>query len=273
MNDIKGLRARQIPMHMLPSKGIPYPEDVEIYVTPLTIRERRLLEGCTQAEYYRRLLEGVEIRGNAGFSKSKLIFNDVEFMDLARRIFTFEPDKKIIVDNYICFYCKNHNIKASFLFTDIDWEEFDKEVFGYDKTLTDEEGNETVVRVPGKEYTFSDGTTLIASPLTVGQYITMATKYLSNVPDDKANTVATEMYINNFAYSTREVKGEEFPDDKDRIEFVIDFLSGLYKPADSEVLNKMEEDLLKIVKPFKVDCPDCGKEAEVYLTPGLRFQQ
>lgn len=272
MSNIAGLRARQISTTMLPSKGVPYPDDIEIYVTPLTIRERRLLEGSSQAEYYRRLLDGIDIRGGA-FRKQDLIFNDVEFLDLARRIFTFETDKKIIVDKYICYHCKAHNIKVQFMFTDIDWEEFEPDVFGTTKTLTDEEGNETTVKVPGKKYEFSDGTALIASPLTVGNYITLATKHLSNIPEGKENLVATDMYLNQFAACTRQVEGEEFRDDKDKNEWVVDFLSGLYKPQDDEVLEKMEDDLLKIIKPIKVDCPDCGKEVEVYLTPGLRFQQ
>ena len=35
----------QVPFDILPSKGVPYPDNIEILVAPVRIRERRQLEG------------------------------------------------------------------------------------------------------------------------------------------------------------------------------------------------------------------------------------
>lgn len=59
----------QVPLDILPSKGVPYPQNIEILVAPMRIRERRQLDGATQGTYYEKLLEGIEIHGGTAFDK------------------------------------------------------------------------------------------------------------------------------------------------------------------------------------------------------------
>ena len=47
----------------LPSRGFNYPEDIEILVKPLTIKEQIDMDryGITQAEYFQVILNGITI--------------------------------------------------------------------------------------------------------------------------------------------------------------------------------------------------------------------
>ena len=82
----------QVPFDMLPSKGVAYPDNIEILVSPMRIRERRMLEGATQSTYYEKLIEGITVRGGI-FNKRDLLFADVQFLDLVRRLFTFDVEQ------------------------------------------------------------------------------------------------------------------------------------------------------------------------------------
>lgn len=258
----------------LPSRGIPYPDDIEIYVAPMTIRERRLLEGVSNAEYFRRLLDGVQIRGNQNFDKHKLLLADAQLIDLIRRIYTFEPDRKIAINNYRCNHCGQYNVSASFMFTDLELEDFGEGVFGKDKTFTDNDtGEEITVHTEGKEYKFADGTTVYATPMTVEDYVDLATKYISNENDPNTPNQLTKTYIAQFAYLIKKIEGREFFDDQGMREYLVEYIGALYKPADEEIMNAIEVDTTSILKPLKAKCPDCGKEVEVILNPWLRFQQ
>ena len=86
----------------LPSRGVTYPDDMELYVKPLSIREQMEMDryGISQAEYYQILLDGITIRGN--YNVNKLWFHDVQFMDIIRRLFTFDTEEEIVVSDYPC---------------------------------------------------------------------------------------------------------------------------------------------------------------------------
>ena len=84
-----------VDLHQLPSKGIGYPKDIEIYVKPLSIKEQIDMEryGITDAEYFRMLLNGVTIHGD--FNKNNLLHSDVQFLDVVRRLFSFDTKDKV----------------------------------------------------------------------------------------------------------------------------------------------------------------------------------
>ena len=108
-----------VSLEQLPSKGKPYPKDIEIYVRPLPIKQQMDMDryGVSQAEYYQILLDGVTIKGGDGeFSKYDLLFYDVHFIDLVRRLFTFDPEEKITIKDVACSnpFCDG-KIKVEFM--------------------------------------------------------------------------------------------------------------------------------------------------------------
>ena len=60
------MEGQLIPLTQLPSKGKPYPKDIEIYVQPLVIKDQMDMDryGVSQAEYYQILLDGITIKGD-----------------------------------------------------------------------------------------------------------------------------------------------------------------------------------------------------------------
>lgn len=255
----------------LPSKGIPYPQGIEIAVSPLSIRERRLLEGASQSEYYRNLLQGITVRGD--FNKEDLLFHDVNFLDLVRRLFTFERDKKITISNYVCPHCGKDDNKVSFNFADLEFEDFNPEIFGKTEKLKNEEGEEISITIPGKAYTFSDGMTVYARPMTVKDYIDMATKYLTNFNEARRQEKFADLYVALFSYMIVAVKDREYKDVDARREFLCDYIGNLYKASDADILSQIETDMSIILKPIEVKCPECGNPIEVYVNPQMSFQQ
>ncbi len=257
----------------LPSRGIPYPKNMEILVSPITIRERKLLEGSSTTQYYRALLDGITIAG-ASFKKMDLIYADVQFLDLIRRVYSFEKDKKVYVTNYNCPHCGTPDIKPSFNCVDIEFEDLKKEVFGKEKILKDEEtGEESTYYVPGKEYKFSDDMVVVASPLTVGEYINLAAEYLTNMSENNLAENMADLYIGEYSYLIKQIPGREFKDDSARREFLVDYLSMLYNDEDQEVLDKIESDCTSVMSPIKYICPKCGETVEVYVTPSMKFHR
>src|SRR5574344_969821 len=183
----------------MPSKGIPYPDNIEVSVAPLSITERKCLEGATQADYYRKLLKGINIAGGP-FKKEDLIFADVQFLDLVRRIYTFETDKKIIIEGYPCMHCHKENVKAKFKFDDIEFGDLPEDAFFRKENKINEETGEAEEKVlRGKIYTFSDGLKAAVYPLTVGDYIDMATRYLSNISEDNLSEQVSILYAAQFS--------------------------------------------------------------------------
>lgn len=156
------------------------------------------------------------------------------------------------------------------MFDELELEDFPKDIFKTTKTLTDNEtGEEKTITYPGKEFTFSDGLTVYASPLTVGEYMDLAVKHIVNKKDDDDS----EAYIAQFAYLIKRIEGKEFKEIKDQREWLFDYISNLYKPADEDVLDTIERETTSVLQPLKATCPDCGEEVEVYVSPWMRFQQ
>lgn len=264
---------RPVNISWLPSGGKGYPEDLEIQVAPMNIRERKLLDGSTASEYYRRLLDGIVLHGTP-FKKTDLYLTDVQFLDLVRRIFTFNLENKIKVTQYFCPHCKKRNVHAEFLLSDLEVEDIPEEMFGQVRTFTDDETGETTqLHIPGKSYKFSDGMEVIVAPLTVGDFMSLAAKYVVNADDEDGNAQFTDMYIGTFTYLIRSLPGREFKDDKARRDFLFNYISNLYSDEDQKVLDDIESDSAMMLKPIIAECPDCSKEVEVYVRPSMRFQQ
>lgn len=262
----------QVPFDILPSKGVSYPDNIEILVAPIRIRERRQLEGATQATYYEKLLEGIQISGGM-FDKKSLLFADVQFLDLVRRIHSFELDKEIIIKDYMCDKC-GETTDVTFKFTDIEFEDFPIDIFETVKKGTDNETGEPIeVKYPGKIYKFSDGLEVVASPLTIGDYIKLATKYLSNVSEKNISLKMSEVYIGQFAYLIKDVIGQTFLNNDFKEKFINEYVSNLYKQMDESVLNQIEEDTQVKLVPIRKICPNCGDSLEVYVQASHTFQQ
>ena len=120
----------------LPSQGYGYPEDIEIYVKPLTIKEQIDMDryGISQAEYFQIILDGISVHGN--FNKNNLLNADVQFIDIVRSLYSFDTKDQIITD-------------------------FNKDIFG--KHFTFGEGTEEELEVT-------------VSPLTITEFISMSKK-------------------------------------------------------------------------------------------------
>ena len=262
----------QVPFDILPSKGVPYPDNIEILVAPVRIRERRQLEGATQATYYEKLLEGIQINGGP-FDKKQLLFADVQFLDLVRRIHSFSLDKEINIKEYRCPHCGEVS-EVSFKFEEIEFEDFVPDIFETIKKGTDDETGEPIeIKYPGKLYKFSDGLEVVATPLTVGDYIDLAIKYLSNVTEKNMVNKMADVYIAQFSYLIKEVIGQSFVSDDFRRKFVYDYISNLYKAEDENLLVQIENDTVVDITPILRTCSNCGGNMEVYVQASLTFQQ
>ena len=262
----------QVPFDILPSKGVPYPKNIEILVAPIRIRERRQLEGATQATYYEKLLEGIQINGGP-FDKKQLLFADVQFLDLVRRIHSFSLDKEINIKEYRCPHCGEVS-EVSFKFEEIEFEDFVPDIFETIKKGTDDETGEPIeIKYPGKLYKFSDGLEVVATPLTVGDYIDLAIKYLSNVTEKNMVNKMADVYIAQFSYLIKEVIGQSFVSDDFRRKFVYDYISNLYKAEDENLLAQIENDTVVDITPILRACSNCGGNMEVYVQASLTFQQ
>jgi len=245
-----------VPLDSLPSRGIPYPEDISLFVKPLKIKDQIDMEryGITDAEYFRILLEGINIEGN--FKKEDLIHFDVQFLDLARRLFSFDTDEAIIIKD---LKCSNPDCGASFDYSfkiqDIEFEDLDKEIFGKHVKLG--EGTD-------------DELELVISPLTVSEYMKMS-RALKNYKDKR--TLLSSMYSEYVCYCTKEVVGRQFKDMKDRDSYLKGYIDDLYRAKDKKIIRQITDDTIIKIKPFKHICDDCEEETEVIVTPSSNFQQ
>ena len=262
----------QVPFDILPSKGVPYPDNIEILVAPVRIRERRQLEGATQATYYEKMLEGIQINGGQ-FDKRKLLFADVQFLDLVRRIHSFSLDKEIEVKDFRCPHCGEIS-DVTFKFEEIEFEDLPVDIFETVKSgINEETGEKIEVRYPGKLYKFSDGTEVVVSPLTVGDYIALSTKYLSNITEKNMTSKMAEVYVAQYSFLVKEVIGQTFISDAFRQKFVYDYISDLYKAEDEKVLEQIERETVVNITPIQRTCTHCGDSMEVYVNASLTFQQ
>lgn len=245
------MEGQLVPLTSLPSKGKPYPKGIEIYVRPLTIKEQMDMDryGVSQAEYYQILLNGITVRGE--FDKADLLFYDVHFMDLVRRLFTFDPEEKISITNVECTnpFCDNKNLKVEFMTGSLECNDFADDIYN-------------------KEFTFTDGLTIVISPITIADFLDMSKQYITNKKGTMADTL-----IAYFAYCTREVKDRQFKDIEQMRRFLIDYFSNLYQYKDVKILRQIENETVSQVKPITAICPVCGENVEVEVRPSATFRQ
>ena len=254
------LEGQQISLESLPSKGMLYPSDIEIYVRPMTAKEEMSASlerfGTTKANYYDNLLKSVTIKGN--FDPKKLLLGDIQFIDLVRRLFTFELNELLYIKGVPCGDCQKE-LDIPFMFAKngscknwVQFEEYDRDVFG-------------------KEYTFLDGTQIKISPITTDSYIRVARKYLSNAKDTDN---LSEYLIANLAASVVSAEGRVFESmESMRNYFTKYFSEELYKYKDLEILKDIGNDIGVSIKPFEVECKHCFNITEVGIEPSMRFHQ
>lgn len=239
-----------IRLEQLPSKGKIYPDNIELYVEPLPIKEQMDMDrmGISQSEYYDILLNGIHVRGD--FSKYDLLFYDVHFIDLVRRLFTFDPEEKVSIPNITCAnpYC-NGKAKVEFMTGELELTDFADDIFG-------------------KEFTFSDGLTIEVTPITIADFLDMSRKYITNKKGSMAETL-----IAYFTYCVKQVKDRQFKDLDHMRRFLMEYFSALYKHKDVQILRKLEKETVSKVKPLVAICPECGENMEVEVTPSTYFWQ
>ena len=197
----------------------------------------------------------------------------MQFLDLVRRIHSFSLDKEINIKEYRCPHCGEVS-EVSFKFEEIEFEDFVPDIFETIKKGTDDETGEPIeIKYPGKLYKFSDGLEVVATPLTVGDYIDLAIKYLSNVTEKNMVNKMADVYIAQFSYLIKEVIGQSFVSDDFRRKFVYDYISNLYKAEDENLLAQIENDTVVDITPILRTCSNCGGNMEVYVQASLTFQQ
>lgn len=246
---------QRVDFQNLPSQGVVYPDDIEIYVKPLSVKEQIDMEryGISDAEYFQIILDGISIHGN--FDKNKLLHSDVQFMDIVRRLYTFDTDDAITIKEYDCPFrdCEG-KIDYSFKISELEFTDFSKDIFGKEFTLREGTEDEVVVTV---------------CPLTSAEYIKMSKQFKKPSKKDALST----MYTDYLCACIRDVKGREFRDEKARNIFLKDLIDGTYMNKHKKVLRQIVEETIVKVKPFKAVCPECGRVVEVEVMPTSNFQQ
>lgn len=232
----------------LPSKGVKYPEGIEIYVKPLTIKEQMDMSryGITESEYFRILLNGITVKGD--FPKNMLYFHDVQFLDLVRRLYTYDIDQEIEVRDIECESC-GEKFNGKFHFHELQFTDFTEDSFN-------------------QEYKFSDGLEVTAEPITIKDFMEAGKKYFST---KKFST--TEVYLGYLSLCISSVKERQFKDKSALQDFIYEYFSGLFKASDRKILDKIEKNCVSTVVPFKMVCPKCGEITEVSVNPTTQFQQ
>ena len=246
---------QRVDFHYLPSQGVMYPDDIEIYVKPLSVKEQIDMEryGISDAEYFQVILNGITIHGD--FNKNNLLQSDVQFIDIIRRLYTFDTDDAITIKEYDCpFGDCDGKIDYSFKISDLEFTDFSKDIFNKEFVLR--EGTE-------------DEVTVVVSPLTSAEYIRMSKQFQKPSKKDALST----MYTDYLCACIKDVKGREFRDEKSRNLFLKDLIDGTYMNKHKKVLKQIVEETIVKVKPFKTVCPECGRVVEVEVTPTSNFQQ
>lgn len=239
----------------LPSKGVVYPDDIEIYVKPLSVKEQIDMEryGITDAEYFQILLNGITIHGN--FNKNDLLHSDVQFIDVIRRLYTFDTDDMITIKDYECPYkdCEG-KVSYDFKIDQIEFTDFNKDIFGKEFTLREGTDDEVIV---------------VVSPLTSAEYIRMSKQF---VKPSKKEAMST-MYTDYLCACIREVKDRTFQSPKDRNAFLKKLIDETVMAKHKKVLKQIVDETIVKAKPFITYCPECGREMEVEVRPTSNFQQ
>ena len=246
---------QRVDFHYLPSQGVMYPDDIEIYVKPLSVKEQIDMEryGISDAEYFQVILDGISIRGN--FNKNNLLHSDVQFIDIIRRLYTFDTDDSITIKEYDCPFrdCEG-KIDYSFKISDLTFTDFEKDIFNKEFVLR--EGTE-------------DEVTVVVSPLTSAEYIKMSKQFKKPSKKDALST----MYTDYLCACIREINGREFRDEKARNDFLKNLIDGTYMNKHKKVLKQIVDETIVKVKPFTTVCPECGRVVEVEVRPTSNFQQ
>ena len=106
---------------------IGYPKDIEIYIKPLSIKEQIDMEryGISDAEYFQMILNGITIHGD--FNKRNLLHSDIQFIDVVRRLFSFDvkdSEIKYLISSTLTYnkngYINNHYDECYLITKDID---------------------------------------------------------------------------------------------------------------------------------------------------------
>ena len=245
-----------VELAQLPSRGYSYPDDIEIYVKPLSVQEQIDMEryGISDAEYFRIILQGITIHGN--FNKNDLLHSDVQFMDVVRRLFSFDTKDKIRIDDCKCIYpdC-GHTFSYEFTFDQLEFTDFNKDIFG-------------------KHFTFAEGTDdeleVVVSPITVSEYMTMSKQARNNT---NKQTALSDMYTEYMCTCIKELPGREFKNQKDRDAFLKGYINNICMAKDKKILKQISDETIIKIEPFKVMCESCGRPTEVSVTPTSNFQQ
>lgn len=241
---------QNVTLESLPSKGRNYPEDLEVFVKPLNIKEQMDMSrfGITEAEYFRVLLGGITVVSESNFPKNNLFLHDVQFLDFVRRLFTFDIEQEIQIPGITCRDC-GKEFNGKFMFHQLEFNDFTDEAFN-------------------QEYEFTDGLKIKAEPITIGRFMTAGRKYFSS----KRFNVA-DIYLGYLALCVSEVEDRQFKDVEAMQDFLYDYFGGLYMAKDKKILEQMEENSVSLVKPFKLICPNCGEVVEVAVDPTTQFRQ
>lgn len=247
---------QRVDLLQLPSKGYSYPKDIEIYVKPLSIKEQIDMEryGISDAEYFNMILNGITIHGN--FNKRDLLHSDVQFMDVVRRLFSFDTKDVIRIEDCKCIYpdC-NHKFNYEFTMDQLEFSEFHEDIFN-------------------KHFVFGEGTEdeleVVVSPITVSEYIKMSREFRNHA--DKKSALSS-MYTDYMCTCIREVVDRTFRDDKDRNSFLRSYIENLCMAKDKKLLKQIVDETIIKIEPFTLICESCGRETEVVVSPTSNFQQ
>ena len=212
---------QRVDLWQLPSKGYSYPKDIEIYVRPLSIKEQIDMEryGISDAEYFNMILNGITIHGN--FDKRNLLHSDVQFMDVVRRLFSFDTKSLIKIEGCKCIYpdC-GHKFTYEFTMDQIEFTAFNEDIFG--KHFIFQEGTENELEVE-------------VSPITVSEYIQMSKVFRNH---SEKGSALSSMYTDYMCACIRDVVGRTFRDDRDRNSFLKGYIETLCMAKDKKILKQ-----------------------------------
>ncbi len=247
-----------IELESLPSKGIPYPKEIEIHVKPLSIKEEIEMSrfGQSQAEYYEILLKNISISGDYDrkcFDKKDLLLGDVQFIDLARRLLTFDEEEEVNIKDVKCKSC-DKELPAKFSIAETEFTDYNPEVFD-------------------KKYTFTDGMEITIAPITIGNFMSICRKYITNRIGANANPDVSDFIIAYYTRTVKSVEGKVYESNETMYKYLFKYFSELYKNKDKKILDQISYETHSTVIPFNIECLECGEKTEVYLEPTMRFHQ
>jgi len=250
----------------LPSKGFTYPKDIEIYVTPMTLKEEANISkyGKSSASYYKNLLDHITIVGD--FNKNNLLFDDVQFIDLVRRLYSFDMDDAIVIEETFnpftgtyekcrCDEC-NKVLKPLFYFKDAQFKDIPQDIYN-------------------KKFTFPDNITVEVYPLSIGDFINICREHISNKSEDEQEPGdMVVVYLAHMVLSVSEEGVEKvFENRKSMIKYLTKYFANMYLNKYKKVVQNIQLEAIGGVLPIEARCEKCDSLTEVSLTPQMRFRQ